>query len=795
MKRLFLRVGVLLTLLVGGSHLAICASQAQSSADAAITGMVVDVENGRPIVGASIVLEGTVRGTTTDRVGAFKLTGIRDGDYTLKVSRMGFESVRRPIGIRNGAAQHLVFELGEQPLNLDEVLAVADRAYSTASSRTARGFDLVARPTRSAQDLLQLTPGLITAQHAGGGKAEQIFLRGFDADHGTDVAVALDGMPVNMVSHGHGQGYADLHFVIPELVERVDVAKGPYFVRYGNFATAGAFELFTRDHLDENLIRLEGGSFNSAGLTMLYQVPTWGASNDGAYLAAQYNETDGPFKHPQDFRRVNVFGKYHAHLTEHADLSVSISGFASEWNASGQIPMRAIKAGEMSRFGAIDALEGGATSRQDVNIVYRRDDGHRRSTLQTYAGNYDFELFSNFTFFLENPEAGDMIEQTDDRHFVGLNGSHEVRHGLRDGVGTTTFGGGFRSDDVEVSLRRSPNRLRTTTLADAAITERNFFLWVSEDLVFTPWLRLQLGLRGDYFTYNVDDHLVGTSSVLPHASGYVHQGIISPKANLVVSPLGGMDIFINVGTGFHSTDARSAVIAEKRGDSSSQNGGRDLAFTDSKRSIHSGGRKVGALPRAVGGETGFRVAASDRVHLAAALWLLDLEHEFVYVGDGGFAELSGPTRRYGLDLELRARIRSWLWTDADLNLSDGYFREADAHENEIPLAPRVTATAGLTVVRPDGFEGTLRLLHVGDRPADEAAQITARGQTLVNLTAAYRIRAVRIHLALENAWDVEWNEAQFAYTSRLADETRPYSDLHFTPGAPRNVRLGLSYTF
>jgi outer membrane receptor protein involved in Fe transport len=791
-----IRVLLFVSLLLGSLGRASVAQPAVGT----LAGVVVDAATHLPVPTASVYLEGLDRGTAADSLGRFALAGIPIGSYVLTVRSVGYTPERRPIDIAAGAFVDLNIELQPATIELDEVFAEADRPYSAASSVTVRALDLRTRPTRSAQDLLQLTPGLITAQHAGGGKAEQIFLRGFDADHGTDVAVSVDGMPVNMVSHGHGQGYADLHFLLPEVVERIDVAKGPYEAQYGNLSTAGAVAFTTRDHLDRNLIRVEIGRFNTANVTGLYQIPLPRTEHQGAYLAGQFYQSDGPVDSPQGFQRFNVFGKVHTHLSESATLAMSVSGFSSAWDASGQIPSRAVAARTIGRFGSLDDLEGGTTGRQDLNVTYSAESGDAAFVLHGFTSRYAFKLFSNFTYFLEDPVDGDMIEQTDDRRLFGINGRYSRRHHIATRFAKATLGAGFRADDADVQLWKSPNRIRQLARVDADFAERNLYLWAQEELFFSSRIRLQLGLRGDYFTFDVDDRLEGMPATLPHASGYAQQAILSPKANLVVSPTSYLDLFANFGTSFHSNDARAIVQGERvhnlvrayerEGLSADDIDARLAAqFFDPQQ------RNVGTLPRAVGTEIGARAHLASRLHLAAAAWVLDLEREFVYVGDGGFTELSGATRRYGLDLEARLHLTGWLVADGDLNLARGFFKEEPAHADAIPLAPRLTSTGGLTALHPSGAEAGLRYLHVGDRPANENGSVTAQGYTLVNLFLAYSFGPVRATLALENAMDVDWNEAQFDTESRLRGEDEPISELHFTPGNPRNVRVGISYLF
>ena len=694
-------------------------------------------------------------------------------------------------------------ESTDDVVQLEKILVEGDRAYSTASSKSIREFDLNVRPMQTAQDMLQLAPGLVVTQHAGGGKAEQIFLRGFDADHGTDVAISTDGIPVNMVSHGHGQGYADLHYVIPELVESIDLFKGPYFARHGNFSTAGSIMFRTKDYIDENTVKIEGGEFNTQKVTGLFQVP--GSSEyQSAYFGAQFYNTDGPVESEQNFQRSNLFGKFHTHLNETNELTFSVNAFSSAWDASGQIPQRAVDSELITRFGTIDDLEGGQTGRQNLNLTYTViGKNNSQFFIQPYFSRYNFKLFSNFTFFLDDPENGDMIEQTDDRTLLGLNTEYQFEQSIRSMQSTTTFGGGFRSDDIAVSLWHSPNRRRLAQRVDSGIIERNLSLWVQEELVVHSKLRLQLGLRGDYFTFNVEDHLdtlSGASITLPHASGYAQEAMLNPKFNLVYSPLHSTDIFLNFGTGFHSNDARDVVIEQTISDLArvfSRQGLNDAQINERLAQLnfdpeHSG---IRTLPRVIGAEIGTRHQFWNRLSIGIAGWWLELDEELVFVGDAGETEISGKSRRIGIDIEGRAQMLSWLWVDIDVNLSSGKFVDEPSDANEIPLAPRITSTGGLTAAHPSGFGANLRYRHIGDRPANEDSSVTAVGHTLVNIGLSYAFGPFKYFATVENLFDVDWNEAQFDTESRLVDETEPVSEIHFTPGNPRNIQAGISYQF
>ena len=736
-------------------------------------------------------------------------------------------------------------------------------AISSSSSRTVRAFDLRIRPRRSSQDLLQIVPGLVVAPHAGGGKAEQIFMRGFDSGFGSDVGVSVDGMPVNLVSHGHGQGYADLHFLIPEVVERMEVFKGPYFAEYGNLANAGQVVFHTRNHLPQNTFQIEGGRFDAVRYLMLYQLPSADADNN-AYFAGDYYHIDGPFDRPQDLRRLTLFAKIYRQLSADATLTLTAGGFNSSWDAPGLIPVRAVERGQATRWGAINDAEGGSTARQNLNLSYqtRTRDESSEFTAQAYLSDYSLKLFSDFTFFLQDPVYGDMIEQTDNRLVAGLNSKYRFGQRLGPILSTSTLGGGFRSDNIQVELWQVIERRRYWPLVEAGIRERNFFLWGQEELTFTPELRLVLGLRGDHFTFQVDDATevqspgikplteivkqirtrakpLHVSLTQPHASGFAQQTVFSPKANLMFSPSEELDLFANFGTGFHSNDARSVIIGQLVKDQVrvleelGLNEEEIIAVLDTLN-FDPGYRDTGIVPRTVGSELGFRlrvlrrgssspafnrgapvvshypgdirfhapvVRLSDQLNVGAAIWWIDVEDEFIYAADVGETEKRGRTRRWGLDLEARMLLLPGFWADADLNLARGRLRDEPEGADAIPLAPRLTSAGGLTMRPSDQYEGSLRYRHIGDRPATEDGSVRAAGYTLFDLAASYHHSKYQINLVVENLLNTEWSAAQFATRSLMHGEGLspldpiPGPEIHFTPGNPFNVRLGVSYFF
>ncbi|MDX2431294.1 MAG: TonB-dependent receptor [Bacteroides sp.] len=742
------------------------------SQTASLSGKITDSDTNRGLPGVNIILKSTGHGSITGQHGDYLLKDIPPGEHVVLFSFMGYESIEKALVFEANKTLSLDIEMVPGSIDLSAVTIEARRPFSAASSKAVRDFDLKVRPVRSAQELLQMVPGLIIAQHAGGGKAEQIFMRGFDADHGTDVGVYVDGMPVNMVTHGHGQGYADLHFIIPEIIDGLEVFKGPYFGRFGNFGTAGSVSMSTTDHPDHNLVKLEGGMFSTVKATTVLKIPTEG-THQSAYIAGQYFHSDGAVENPQGFNRANIFGKFHTHLSPKSELGLSMGAFSSAWNASGQIPQRAVEDGQITRWGSIDPLEGGNTGRYNISVDYHYMEGYEHDfQIQAFATTYDFRLYSNFTFWLNDSINGDMIEQNDHRQIMGINARYSYYKSLGKVKAATRVGGSYRGDHIDLSLWKSPDRIRMSPRTDHSVVETNMAFWVEEELTFSRLFRMQFGLRGDYFVFDVTDNLDPALVVddgLPHGSGYEQAGILSPNLNLVLSPISWLDIYLNGGTGFHSNDARDVIYAQGSG--------------------------LKTLPRASGAELGLRLGSGRRFLLTMAGWYLHLEEELVFVGDEGTTEASGETRRVGIDAEFRLQLAKWMWADVDLNLSNGRYVDEPEGENYIALAPRVSSQGGINFRHPSGFEGAFRYRFIGDRPANEDNSIVARGYFIGNVILAYRIKGFRIFAQLENMLNTQWNEAQFDTESRLFNEPASVSEINFTPGNPLNVQAGISLEF
>lgn len=689
--------------------------------------------------------------------GVFILNDNKVGD-SLRIGLLGYKNktiVLDEININS----KLIAVLEEKLFQLDEMVI---REELNALSTISR-LDLQTSPVNSSQDVLRKVPGLITGQHAGGGKAEQLFLRGFDVDHGTDISISVDGMPVNMVSHAHGQGYSDLHFLIPETAHKIDFGKGPYYAKQGDFNTAGFVDFSTKDYLKESQVSFSIGQFNS--LRTLGMVDLLGKiKNQNAYMAVEHVSNDGPFESPQNFNRLNIFGKYVMFSPENDKLSLTASHFTSRWDASGQIPQREVNNGNISRFGAIDDTEGGTTQRTNFNVEYNKHVSDNTS-LKTSAfySNYAFELYSNFTFFLEDPMNGDQIKQKENRDIFGLNSvlTHETF--LGDTPLKLTTGFGFRHDVVnDIELSKTLNRrttLQNIQLGD--INQTNIDAFVNAEFEFGDFT-IAPALRLDYFKFLYHDKLKPN-----YTSQSENKTIASPKLNFFYYANPNLQWYLKSGMGFHSNDARVVVSNQSKDN----------------------------LPKAYGLDFGNIWKPTSKLVLNSSFWYLFLEQEFVYVGDAGIVEPSGKTERFGLDFGLRYQFNDWLFFDTDATVTKARSKEAPKGQNFIPLAPDFTMTSGLSISNLHGFSGGLKYRYIDDRPANENNSIISEGYFVTDFNANYKIGHVTLGLVIENLFNVAWNETQFATESRLQNEAQPVEEIHFTPGTPFYIKGLVSYKF
>lgn len=729
-----------------------------------IAGTVFDAATQQPLRGVVVRLIETSATTSTNELGQYRFPNLAAAEYHLVLSHLGYQAATVTVAVAEDQAVQVPARLLPTQIELSEVTVSSTQSQE---QQLISALDIRLRPLTSSQEILRLVPGLFIGQHAGGGKAEQLFLRGFDLDHGTDVRLTVDGLPVNMVSHAHGQGYADLHFVIPELVQAVEFGKGPYAADQGNFATAGWVNFRTRTALDSSIVKLEVGQFDTyrAVATVDLLGARGRARQQSAYVAAEYSFSNGYFDNLQDFQRLNLVGKYHGHITPASRLTLTGSTFTSSWNHSGQIPERAVASGLIGWFGSIDPNEGGQTSRANLNAelvtVTPAGDVLRN---QVFYSRYGFELYSNFTFFRDDTLNGDQIRQREQRHLFGYNGSFSRTHALGGKSLTSTLGVQVRQDltqDTELShtLGRQQT-LEQRQLGD--IKELNGGLYLDEALQLSPCLNLTAGLRLDGFRNTYHDQLPSPSSPAT-ASAF----IVSPKLNLTYTPSPGLQLYLKSGKGFHSNDTRVVVP---------QNG-----------------REI--LPAGYGADLGVVFKPLPRLLVNAAAWYLWLAQEFVYVGDEGVVEPSGQSRRRGLDLSVRYQLTRHLYADADLSAAQPQALGTEAGQAYLPLAPTLTSTGGLSLQGWGAFSGSLRYRYLADRPANEDNSLVAQGYFVTDAQLNYTRSRYQLGLSVQNLLDTRWKETQFATVSRLRGETASVEEMHFTPGSPFFARLSATLFF
>jgi hypothetical protein len=739
------------------SLLAFCFTVQIAWAHHTLKGTVLSAEDRTPLIGAFVGIAGTAKGTITNEFGQFELV-IEDTAVTLTISYLGFSEKTIEVDEHSGT---IVILLETAAIELAQLRISANEMNSV---NTISKLDLKLRPFNSSQEVLRIVPGLFIAQHAGGGKAEQIFLRGFDLDHGTDINITVDGLPVNMVSHAHGQGYADLHFLIPELINVVDFGKGPYYTEKGNLNTAGYVGFTTKSTLNKQILKIEAGRFNTVRMVGMFNLlgEELALKGHNAIAAVEYNMTNGPFETPQNFNRLNLFTKYTGQFNANNSLTIQLMRMTSKWDASGQIPQRAVDSGEISRFGAIDPTEGGNTSRTDASLklISRLPSGWNMEN-QLFMTNYDFELYSNFTFYLNNPEYGDQIRQKEARNITGLNGELSKTSGLGNNSLTSKIGYGFRYDDInDVELTSTVNRktdLERKSLGD--VDETNGWVYADATLESGRWL-FNGGLRADAFKFDYVDKLDSIYTTL--SDGKVQ---VSPKANIIYRINDDARIYLKSGIGFHSNDTR-VVVAQS-------------------------GYQI--LPPAAGFDLGTSFKPASNLYLNVALWYLYMQQEFVWVGDEAVVEPSGESRRQGIDLSMRWQPFSWLFADFDVNHALPVAIGEPEGANYIPLAPTLTSLGGLTIQGRSAWSGTLRYRYIKDRPANEDNSIVALGYFVVEGKVNYTTDFMELGVSLENIFNSDWNEAQFAAETRLRNEPNPVDDLTFTPGVPFFFKLSASF--
>ena len=644
--------------------------------------------------------------------------------------------------------------LSAEPIRLRDINVVRRVNHLSEISKV----DLAVNPVKSSQEILRSVPGLFIAQHAGGGKAEQMFLRGFDLDHGTDINISVDGMPVNMVSHAHGQGYADLHFLQPEVIESIDFDKGMYDMTKGNLATAGYVAFKTRDRMP-NQVSAEIGMHDyqryRTSMSLINR------ENESLYFAGAFLSDNGFFDSPQHFKRLNAMTKY-TRWSENSRFNIIASHFNSSWNASGQIPERAVDNGMIGWFGSLDASEGGSTSRTNLQFLHKLylPEGATVNS-DFYISYYTFDLFSDFTFQLKDPEHWDEINQKEKRIVAGGHTDYNNHFHVGSETWKWSAGAGFRYDHVsDIALYHAQKRqqLRTYSLGD--VDESNMFAFAGIEINLGP-VMINPSVRIDWFHFSYADKTAET-----YTDNGTAQSFVSPKLNITYNPTKNLQLYVKGGRGFHSNDARVVVVEN--------------------------GKNV--LPQAFGADLGVHWKVRENLVINAALWYLHMNQEFVYVGDEAIVEPSGKSRRLGADFGLRWEFLKNFYLQADYTYSNARMTEEAKGENYIPLAPVNTFLGGISY-RNKHVSAGIHTRWISNRPANEDYSLTAKGYCITDLNASYTLGKVTVGAIIENLFNTKWREAQFATETLIPGDKEPVTDICFTPGTPFALRGFVTFTF
>ena len=747
-----------------------------------IRGHVID-DSGRALPGVAVKVEApgfrVSRSASTDAGGAYEIAGLPAGRYQVGFRLPSFAPSVNQVSLADGAtatvdavlrvaltAEVLVTDRRtlRSLTDLDEPVGGLLGVANAGSEGVVAPRLVEERPAHRVGEVFEAVPGVVVSQHSGEGKANQYYVRGFNVDHGTDLATFVAGVPVNMPTHAHGQGYSDNNFLIPELVSGIQFRKGTYAAEVGDFSAAGSINVNYRNVLDRPLIKLEGGP-NRLGRVLFAASSKLG---DGHILyAAEGHHSDGPWVSPDDYRKLSGVLRYsRGDLQDGASLTAM--GYSGRWHSTDQVPERAVRSGQLDRFGAIDTTDRGETHRYSLSAEWRRSTARGLTLARAYAIDYGLDLFSNFTYFLDDPVNGDQFEQKDERTVLGASLSQRfLSRWLGRDIETVVGVEGRRDRIPTVGLYHTRARQRLQTIRQDRVDQGGGAAYVQTSVQWTGGLRTVLGLRGDAGRFDV-------RSSDPANSGRRTASLVSPKSSVVLGPWKNTELYANWGGGFHSNDARGVVQARD------PRTGEPVARAD-------------PLVRARGAELGLRSLALRRYQTAVTAWGLDVASELVFVGDAGTTVPSRPSRRLGVEWSNVFAPRPWLTVDADLAWSRARFRDRDPVGDRIPGAVEGVASAGVTVQDLGRFSGSVRLRYFGPRPLVEDNRVRSRASTTLNARASWRVGGhCRLGVDVFNLADARVGDVDYYYDSRLPGEPAGgVADVHTHPLESRSFRFSL----
>lgn len=624
--------------------------------------------------------------------------------------------------------------------------------------------EIESRPVLRTGEILEFVPGMVVTQHSGSGKANQYFLRGFNLDHGTDFSTSIEGMPINMRTHGHGQGYTDLSFIIPEFVERIDYQKGPYHAEDGDFSAAGSARFSLVNHLKSPFVSVELGE-NGYQRTVMGTETHIG--NNELLLGLEAHQYDGPWEDvKENVDKYNFLARLHRPVGD-GDLSLTFMGYKNSWNSADQIPKYAVEDGVISNLGSIDPTVGGESSRYSLSGKWRNDDW----LIDAYAIQSDLNLYSNFTYFLDDPVNGDQFEQVDDRTLYGANIRKRVTGQLGDKEVYQDFGLQLRHDAInEVALNKTQQRRYLSTVRSDKADVSSVGLYWEGEVELTDKLSASTGVRYDHMKVDV-------TSNIPQNSGTDDDGLVSFKGALRYTFNDKWDAYVNAGQSFHSNDARGAVISV------------DPVTNDPMN-------PVDLMVRAQGVEVGLRFFETDKLNISTALWMLDLDSELLFVGDAGNTEASRASRRHGVELTAYYWLSDYLNLDFEAAWSQARFKDDVAGEgNKVEGSLPFVVSAGVSWKPTTNWDTALRVRHFSNRVLDSYDEQKSDPFTVVNFGLGYKTGNWQYGVDVLNLFDSSDQDIAYYYASQISPVANSRESVHFHPIEPRTVRTKVRYNF
>ncbi|WP_428310665.1 TonB-dependent receptor [Hydrocarboniphaga sp.] len=668
---------------------------------------------------------------------------------------------------------------GVPVVELPEIQVNGETPLEGTATSSTQGYvtadQLAERPISRSGELLEFVPGLIVTQHSGEGKANQYFLRGFNLDHGTDFYTEVDGLPVNMRTHGHGQGYADINFMIPELIGSLEYRKGPYYADVGDFGAAGSAKLRYVDEVPATMAKATLGEYGYRSALLAASPQLAGGS---LLLAGEATHYDGAYDLKQDAKIYKGIARYNQG-TDADGFTLGFQGYGIDYFAPDQIPLRAVKSGQIDEFGFIDGSDGGDVRRFSLNAELRKPAALGHWSASAYALSYKMQLYSDFTYFFSDPDDGDdqpddQFEQYDDRKVYGASLKRYWLLPLKLPIDIEAGVQGRYDDISPVGLYLTHQRQRTSTVREDHVKEGSVGLYLSSRQQWTPWYRTEFGVRGDWYDFDVNSDLAANS-------GTADDHLLAPKAAMVFGPWKRSELYLNYGEGFHSNDARGTTIT--------------LDPTDATHTTPAD--RVTPLVRVRGAEVGVTTAVIPHTKLTATLWQLKSDSELVYVGDAGNSEAGPPSTRRGVELSAYYEPFTWLAIDADYAYSHGRLDVAASEGDRIPNSIEDVISFGVTIPETHGWSAGLRVRRLGEAALAEDNSARSRPTTVVNAQGSYRWQQkYQIQLAVLNLFDSDDNDITYYYESRLPGEpAEGVADYHFHPVEPRAVRVSLGASF